>query len=489
MKKLSYDPNVQTTLVYKAAHGDEQLSTDDCVPVFARFAGETWLAAKESAKQNGSQPQPLVLKVTVVRRPATPAVPERAQQATLNFAKVVCTPAVLRKIHCDVSGVRLLCCPGSLRKPRFIGNMRALMEAFGIHDHARRADAKYRDEIKNVRLPQVLQRMKPVSEYMLSVVDARSEAVGRKNVEGPEGSFYHASVRRFADTITGLEQLLDTLTEAAPRAPEQLGMGSLSTQVGELWFATARSQGQARVPGIDAYSRSVGAITKEYLKRSCPVGFNYVTNMSEFYQAPRRATVPFSQLQLSLRGQKDVRAAAAAPASQSSAEDLDVLKLCAFILKPTATAAPMDKYRKPAGLGPSVLVPRTAVEEQLRRADKQADRSMVDVVRAEPAAGDGKDPVRMVDVPAAPRAAARQAPPVEPLPAVVRPLSVPERAARRRKKKVLVDAIDPDWIDWMIPARSTSALLDQMAAAKAAVVEREFQNDSEDDEREYQRIS
>jgi len=64
-------------------------------------------------------------------------------------------------------------------------------------------------------------------------------------------------------------------------------------------------------------------------------------------------------------------------------------------------------------------------------------------------------------------------------------LSAAERVLRKRKRKPLVDAIDPDLIDWFVPARSNSALLDELIASKAALKELEFENDSEDDEREY----
>jgi hypothetical protein len=148
-------------------------------------------------------------------------------------------------------------------------------------------------------------------------------------------------------------------------------------------------------------------------------------------------------------------AAAAAQQAPPSQADLNLLKLCRYILKPSATAAPMDKYRKPAGIGPSVPVAETKQQQQERRDDLKADRKMLDINR--------DDAV------------------------VVQPLPPQERVLRKRKKKVLHDAIDPAWLDLVVPARSSSALMDQLAASKAAIREPEFQNDSEDDEREYQR--
>jgi len=67
------------------------------------------------------------------------------------------------------------------------------------------------------------------------------------------------------------------------------------------------------------------------------------------------------------------------------------------------------------------------------------------------------------------------------------PLQPRERVLRTRKKKSLGPHIDRDYLDWAIPARSNSSLLDQLTASKAALKEPEFQNDSEDDEREYLR--
>jgi len=78
----------------------------------------------------------------------------------------------------------------------------------------------------------------------------------------------------------------------------------------------------------------------------------------------------------------------------------------------------------------------------------------------------------------------------EPEAFVVRPLPEPRRALRARKKKAMEqDEFDPEWLDLVVPARSNSNLLDQMAAASSIVVDRplenESENESEDDDADY----
>lgn len=44
---------------------------------------------------------------------------------------------------------------------------------------------------------------------------------------------------------------------------------------------------------------------------------------------------------------------------------------------------------------------------------------------------------------------------------------------------------DGDWLNVEIPARANSDLLDRLAAERTALVEREAQNESEDDDSDY----
>lgn len=63
-----------------------------------------------------------------------------------------------------------------------------------------------------------------------------------------------------------------------------------------------------------------------------------------------------------------------------------LLRFFAQMLKPVATAAPMDKYRKTAGIGPTVFLAETKVQAEEHKVERKAERKMMDVNRAEPAA-------------------------------------------------------------------------------------------------------
>jgi len=136
------------------------------------------------------------------------------------------------------------------------------------------------------------------------------------------------------------------------------------------------------------------------------------------------------------------------------------LRFFAQMLKPVATAAPMDKYRKPAGIGPTVFVAETKVQAEEHKAERKAERKMLDANRAEPAAA-----------------------------VLVRPLpAVQQREKRIRKSampRIMRDSIDSDYIGLTSFARANSNLLDLLAAQTSMLREREFQNESEDDESEY----
>jgi hypothetical protein len=193
--------------------------------------------------------------------------------------------------------------------------------------------------------------------------------------------------------------------------------------------------------------RKTGVFTKEALKRACQLGFNYTTNVIPYYQAPAVSTVRFHTLKLRYR--KDVKI----KKLDRSSEDWRALRTVAQMLKPSATAAPMDKYRKPAGVAVAVLSAESKVQEQLRREEQKGDRKMVDVNRA-PAPGKAQ---------------------------VVQP---PKRKSKRR---VDPNSVDPELLAMTdLMAQGDNADMDLVAAAaQVRLEEPEFDPESEDDDSDY----
>jgi hypothetical protein len=327
-----------------------------------------------------------------------------------------------------------------------VGHMRTMLEAFGILDRARRDDPIYR-KLKEIQLDTVIERLGPVNDYLQSVVQARVDLFGTNKVEGPDGTFYFNSVRRFAETFAGLKTLHETLAAVSPETAKRLRIASLSTEVAEHWFGLVRATGQDRVPGAGAYMRKTGVFTKESIKKACQLGFNYTTNVIPYYQAPAVSTTLFSTLKLRYR--KDVKI----KKLDRSTEDWRALRTVAQMLKPSATAAPMDKYRKPAGVAVTVMAAETKVERQLRREEQKGDQKMVDVNRA-PAPGKAQ---------------------------VVQP------PKRTRKRRVDANSVDPELLAMTdLMAQGDESDLDAItAAAQVRSEEPEFENDSEDDDSDY----
>jgi len=321
-----------------------------------------------------------------------------------------------------------------------------MLEAFGILDRARRDDPNYR-KLKEIQLDTVIERLGPVNDHLQSVVQARVDLFGTNKVEGPDGTFYFNSVRRFAETFAGLKALHETLAAVSPETAKRLRIASLSTEVAEHWFGLVRATGQDRVPGAGAYMRKTGVFTKESIKKACQLGFNYTTNVIPYYQAPAVSTTLFSTLKLRYR--KDVKI----KKLDRSTEDWRALRTVAQMLKPSATAAPMDKYRKPAGVAVTVMGAETKVERQLRREEQKGDQKMVDVNRA-PAPGKAQ---------------------------VVQP------PKRTRKRRVDANSVDPEVLAMTdLMAQGDESDLDAItAAAQVRSEEPEFENDSEDDDSDY----
>jgi len=73
----------------------------------------------------------------------------------------------------------------------------------------------------------------------------------------------------------------------------------------------------------------------------------------------------------------------------------------------------------------------------------------------------------------------------DPAAVIVQPLQSDRKIAATHKKKPLVDAIDPDWLDLVVPARANSGFLDQQLATATTLKEPQFLNDSEDDQADY----
>lgn len=94
-----------------------------------------------------------------------------------------------------------------------------------------------------------------------------------------------------------------------------------------------------------------------------------------------------------------------------------------------------------------------------RRAEQKGEQKMVDVNRADPK-------VVLAKL-------------VQPLPAAQR------MKLREHKRKSMGPYFDGDWLNVEIPARANSDLLDRLAAERTALVEREAQNESEDDDSDY----
>jgi hypothetical protein len=255
-------------------------------------------------------------------------------------------------------------------------------------------------------------------------------------------------LRRFGETFAGLKTLRETLAAVSPEAVKRLRIASLSTEVAEHWFGLVRATGQDRVPGAGGYMRKTGAFTKEALKRACRLAFNYTTNVIPYYQTPAVSTIPFSTLKLRYR--KDVKIKKV----DRSSEDCRALRTVAQMLKPSATAAPMDKYRKPAGVAVTVLSEESKVEVQLRREEQKGDRKMVDVNRA-------------------------------PEPGKAQVVQPPKRT---RKRRVDPNSVDPDLLAMtdLMAQGDDSDLLDAVAAAaQVRLEEPEFDPDSEDDGSDY----
>jgi hypothetical protein len=224
-------------------------------------------------------------------------------------------------------------------------------------------------------------------------------------------------------------------------------IAAVGTAVSEHLYGTGRTLGQSRVPDGKGYAGQTGTMTKEYLKRSCQLMWNYTTSTIPYYQPPHTCRLKYAELKLVYRTDQ--------PPEKISPDDASLLKFFATILKPVATAAPTDKYRKPAGVGPTIFSSESKAERDDAKVARKAELKMVDVNRADPAA------------------------------VLVQPLSAEERKKRQVKPKVRSDGFDSDFIDLLEPARSTSALQDQLLAAAVVRTDPEFQNDSEDDESEY----
>lgn len=136
-----------------------------------------------------------------------------------------------------------------------------------------------------------------------------------------------------------------------------------------------------------------------------------------------------------------------------STEDWRALRTVAQMLKPFATAAPMDKYRKPAGVAVTVMGAETKVKHQLRREEQKGGQKMVDVNRA-PAPGKAQ---------------------------VVQP------PKRTRKRRVDANSVDPEVLAMTdLMAQGDESDLDAItAAAQVRSEEPQFENDSEDDDSDY----
>jgi len=115
----------------------------------------------------------------------------------------------------------------------------------------------------------------------------------------------HSTLSDGLQTPTPVKELRITLHGVDPALLNRVRIDSVGTSVSELWFATKRTDGPDRVQGVGLYARKTGAVTKEYLKRSCVLGWNYTTNSVDYYQAPIKSTMRFDALPLRYR--RDVK--------------------------------------------------------------------------------------------------------------------------------------------------------------------------------------
>lgn len=245
----------------------------------------------------------------------------------------------------------------------FVSQMRTMMDGCAVLDASSRSDAVSRERVLKVSISTAIEQLSTVAVYLERVVQQRESACAiGKNVQGPEGCFAYNSVRRFVQTARKYQDFHDLFEKLDSGVLPLVRMSSFSTQVAELWFAALRTLGQNRVPDKQQYRALVGTIMKEYVKRVCQIGFNYSTNVIPYYQTPHCSTLNFTDIKFRYRKHQESDDEEDDVALSSA--DKQLLKYVASVLKPVATQAPTDKYRKRAGFALTLPMPQTA--QQLR---------------------------------------------------------------------------------------------------------------------------
>ena len=131
-------------------------------------------------------------------------------------------------------------------------------------------------------------------------------------------------------------------------------------------FAALRANQTYLQSRLSTYLRSTAAVVKESLKRMCTLGYNFVTTNLPFYQRPPISSLHIDDLPLLF-----VRDRPAVPsADKPSAVEAGQLRYIARIRTPEQTAAPMDKYRKPAGTALNLEIAEDLVASNARRAKR-----------------------------------------------------------------------------------------------------------------------
>jgi len=142
----------------------------------------------------------------------------------------------------------------------------------------------------------------------------------------------------------GLKVYKNTLAIACPAELDRVGIAAVGTAVSEHWYGTGRTLGPSRVPDGKGYAGQTGTMTKE-LKRSCQLMWNYTTSTIPSYQPPHTCRLKYASSSW-CTGPTSLR--------RRFRPMMPGCEFFATILKPVATAAPTDKYRKPAGVGPAI---------------------------------------------------------------------------------------------------------------------------------------
>ena len=244
---------------------------------------------------------------------------------------------------------------------RLLESIEAIYKAIGFVDNRLRGAAAEQARLsRDQPLHTATQQLQTAVDFLLSIPEARSQALSGLMTDGPEGSLHRHSIEGMHYTVKHVCALADDLEAAGVDTSTVTLRALLNESVVERAFGHQSIMTQADHPTQKEYAASKPKADRSTLNQLATPAFSFFTSLWSQYMAPHVSQVSAAQLyQLMARLYGVIRPRPAEPSETEKAalrKALHNLRTLAELAGQQRCAAARAKYKRPCGVRPTVFV-------------------------------------------------------------------------------------------------------------------------------------